>query len=75
MNVCDGRSEGPTEAQAVLSTRKLKEVDGEDIRRPQRAALTPQVGWNRSLRGHFVVVVPAHLESHGFQGLSGVLQP
>ena len=40
--VCDGRSEGPTEA--VLSTRKLKEVEVEDTRRSLKVALTPQVG-------------------------------
>ena len=71
--MCDGRSEGPTEA--VLSTRKLKEVVREGIRRPHRAALTPYFGWIRNLRAHFVVVVPAHLDSHEFLGLSGVLQP
>ena len=71
--VCDGRSEGPTEA--VLSTRKLEQVEVEVTRRSLKAALTPQVGPIRSLRANFVVVVPAHLESHGFQGLSGVLQP
>ena len=45
--VCDGRSEGPTEA--VLSTRKLVQVEVEVTRRSLRAALTPQVGPIRSL--------------------------
>jgi hypothetical protein len=44
--VCDGRSEGPT--KAVLSTRKLVQVEVEDIRRSLKVALTPQVGPIRS---------------------------
>ena len=44
--VCDGRSEGPT--NAVLSTRKLVQVEVEDIRRSLKVALTPHVGPIRS---------------------------
>ena len=44
--VCDGRSEGPTEA--VLSTRKLVQVEVEVTRRSLKVALTPQVGPIRS---------------------------
>ena len=40
--MCDGRSEGPT--KAVLSTRKLREVEVEDTWCSLKVALTPQVG-------------------------------
>ena len=40
--MCDGRSEGPT--KAVLSTRKLVQVEVEVTQRSLKVALTPQVG-------------------------------
>ena len=52
--VCDGRSEGPT--KAVLSTRKLVQVEVEVTRRSLKVALTPQVGPIRSLPLIFCVL-------------------
>ena len=52
--MCDGRSEGPT--KAVLSTRKLEQVEVEVTRRSLKVALTPQVGPIRSSPRSFCVL-------------------